>query len=560
MKIFGRKLFYKKSEIFITLLAFLLLTVCEASLFYLFKMRFYLHSCMPWVVSNGGFMITVLVLWYIYSNDWYGMDAAEHCHAHILTIAMVILSAIAWLILILGAIGSSSMFHARSRYKAVSEMVDRIEDSGDVSAFPNLLGKDNDTSNLPLIGIPEAIKKAETEMGRMPALGSQFYIMEEDVTSQSINGELCYVIPLQPKDFLKWDRKGNRGYFIVDRNNGKTTFVEDSLMTTTMAPFGDATKRIIIRYLRSIGEPGLVTEISPEVDDGGKFHYVATIYTVDGIGGMRHVKGIVEVDAATKSCQYYALDEIPEYVDRVYPEDFFEEYLRYYGGFKNGYWNSVFAKKEVQVQTADMDVLYVDGTCYYYTGFTSAGKGESSNGIMMMNSRTGEIEYHVTYGISEDKAQSVAEGLVQEKGYTASYPLLLKVGNQETYFMLMRDASENLVSYAFVSYKDYTKAAVANSLLEAQATYVKAFATDRSSSVLDEKETKTVDGKISDITSEVVDGTTIYYVKVDGNDTIFQMYSSLDIGIVFAKPGDGISIGYYDSGNAVETAVTCTLK
>ena len=116
---------------------------------------------------------------------------------------------------------------------------------------------------------------------------------------------------------------------------------------------------------------------------------------------------------------------------------------------------------------------------------------------MMMNSRTGEITYYTTYGISEEKAQGIAEGLVQEKEYTASYPLLLQVGGKETYFMLMRDKKENLVGYAFVSYKDYTKAAVSTSLLEAQANYVKALASGSNSKALDETSIAKKSGTIS---------------------------------------------------------------
>lgn len=38
-------------------------------------------------------------------------------------------------------------------------------------------------------------------MGKKPSLSSQFEIKEESVTSQSINGELCYVIPIEQLHF-----------------------------------------------------------------------------------------------------------------------------------------------------------------------------------------------------------------------------------------------------------------------------------------------------------------------------------------------------------------------
>lgn len=290
---------------------------------------------------------------------------------NILTIILMWGWILSIIVVLIGAIISSEFVKSRSYYTKVEDMVTVISDSEETSAFPNLLGENNDTSNIPLIGIPEAIKKAETEMGRFSALGSQFELRTEDMTSQSINGQLCYVIPLQPKSWLKWSDDGNQGYFIIDRNNGNTTFVEDSLVTTTEAPFGDSTQRIINNYLNDIGVSGYVTDISPEVDDEGNFHYIGTVYSIQGIGGYKTVKGVVEVDAWAKTCNYYSMDEIPEYVDRVYPESFFNDYLTYYGSYKKGFWNSILGQKGVQEQTKGSDVIYIDGVCYYYSATRS---------------------------------------------------------------------------------------------------------------------------------------------------------------------------------------------
>lgn len=463
-------------------------------------------------------------------------------------------------ILILGAFFSSDIFHAKSRYDFVANMVTVIEDSDEISAFPNLLGNNNDTSNLPLIGEPEAIKRAETEMGKIPALGSQFQINSSEITSQNINDSLMYVVPLEPKNMFKWDSEtGNYGYFIIDRNNQKTNFVETSLKTVECAPFGDNTERIIYNYLRSIHQNGRITELSPEVDEEGNFHYVATVYTTSGIEGLDKVIGIVDVNAITKECQYYSLKDVPDYVDRVYPEDFFTQYLKYYGSYKKGWWNSIIGQKEVLEQTDDYDIIYIDGVCYYYTGYTSTGKGESSNGIMLMNCRTGEIEYHITYGISEEKAQGVAEGRVQEKGYKASYPLLLNISGEETYFMLMRDENENLCGYAFVNYKDYTKAAVGDTLLATQELYIKSCLDSKSSSTLNNDSLAISKGTISSIASEVKDGNTIYYVRVNGEEQIFSFYSEIAPEIVFAKEGNNIEIEYIPSDTNVISAVTVKL-
>lgn len=480
------------------------------------------------------------------SNNGYAFSAA-------LWLITIVIFAI-WLVI---RIGSTDLFHSIDRYQYVKNMVTVIEQTDEVSAFPNLLGENNDTSNLPLIGTPEAIKRAETEMGKKPALGSQFEIKESEITSQNINGSLMYVVPLEPKSWVKWDSSGNRGYFIIDRNNGNTTYCENSLYTTEKAPFGSNAKRILNSFMKNNGINGKVTEISPEVDDEGNFFYVATVYNSTGIEGLDKVMGVIELNPYNTSCKYYPLGDIPSYIDRVFPEKLFTQYLKYYGKYAGGFWNSVIGQKNVQEPTSDFDVIYIDGVCYYYTGFTATGKGESSNGIMMMNCRTGEITYYVTYGISEARAMGVAEGRVQEKGYKAAYPLLLMVGNEETYLMIMRDANKNLVGYSFVNYKDYTKASVSEDLLSAQAEYIKACATVNSASSLNNDILKSTQGVILDIVTEVVDGSTMYYVILDSQPMkVFMFRSTLWIDILFAEDGDKLQIEYIDSDDRVISAVT----
>lgn len=481
---------------------------------------------------------------------------------------------------IIGTTGSGPLFQSRNLHSEVAAHVQEAKGE----AFPNLMGKNNDTSNLPLIGDAEAIKRAETEMGKYPALGSQFQLDKDELTSQNLNGELVYVIPLEPTDMFKWDSKeGAPGFFIVDRNSGETEFVEKAFFTTTAAPFGDNILRVVNSYLDKEGISGLTTDPSPEVDNEKNLHFITTVYNHKGFcGGYNEVFGVVDVNAHTKEAKFYSIKDIPEWVDRVIPEDFFVAYLGDYGTYKNGFWNSVFSKKDVQSMTTDSslpatdedtgkthenpktyDVVYIDGVCYYYTGWTSVGKEGASNGIMMMNSRTGDITYYPTYGISEGKAQSVVEGLVSDKGYESTYPLLLKVAGEETYFHLMRDKSENLVGYAFCSYKDYTKAAYGKSIDEAEVAYVKSLgkSAESVSAELDKAKAETAEGTIADIRSEVLDGNTIYYIKVDSvNDKIFSAHSKVNIDLVFAEKGDEIEIEYYASDSSVEAIKSCKIS
>lgn len=544
-----KKIFSLATIITSVIVILLMIWIC-----YLCKTRFYINNMLIWLLITIS-IFSIGCVGYLIESSSYQLDYEET----IITKLSLWIGGVGLAIVLLIGLFTSTMFSSKSRYQFANNLVTVIESTEDSSGFPNLLGDNNDTSNLPLIGIPEAIKKAETEMGKIPALGSQFELIESGVTTQNIKGEISYVIPLEPKSFYRWDNNGNRGYFTVDRNNGNTQFVETSLFTTEKAPFSNNAKRIANNCLNMYGVSGLVTDISPEVDDEGNFHYVATVYEKTALAGLKTVKGIVEIDAVSTKSVYYSIDEIPEYVDRVYPESFFEDYISYYGRYKKGFWNFIFGQKEVLEQTSDMDVIYIDGVCYYYTGITTAGKGESSNGIMMMDSRTGKMTLYRTYGISESKAQGVAEGKVQEKAYKASYPLPLNVAGEETFFSLMRDSNNNICGYAFVNYKDYTKSAVGENLITTQASYIKSCKTSTNANTLDNNSLTTKSGTISEITSEVISGTSIYYVRLNGSDQIYSLYSELNPKILFAKNSDKISVSFIEAESDIIAIVDVTL-
>ena len=56
-----------------------------------------------------------------------------------------------------------------------------------------------------------------------------------------------------------------------------------------------------------------------------------------------------------------------------------------------------------------------------------------------MNQRTMETRYYSIAGAEEFSAMDSAEGQVQNLGYEATFPLLLNVADEPTYFMALKD-------------------------------------------------------------------------------------------------------------------------
>ena len=67
---------------------------------------------------------------------------------------------------------------------------------------------------------------------------------------------------------------------------------------------------------------------------------------------------------------------------------------------------------------------------------------------------------------------SSAEGEVQEKGYEATFPILLNVGGHPTYFVSLKDQEGLVKQYAFVSLENYSLVGIGDTVSDAQRSYL----------------------------------------------------------------------------------------
>ena len=78
--------------------------------------------------------------------------------------------------------------------------------------------------------------------------------------------------------------------------------------------------------------------------------------------------------------------------------------------------------------TSGTNYLAMNDDVYMYTGVTSVNTDQSNIGFLLCNQRTKEAVYYEAPGAIETSAQHSAEGVVQDLGYTATFPLLLNIG------------------------------------------------------------------------------------------------------------------------------------
>ena len=236
--------------------------------------------------------------------------------------------------------------------------------------------------------------------------------------------------------------------------------------------------------------------------------------------------------------QYYELDEIPQWVDQVYDADMIINQLTYNGKYRSGYFNSIFGQKGVLAPTEGYNYLAIDDDVWLYTGMTSVVSDESNVGFVLVNLRTKEAKYYEVPGAEEYSAMESAEGQVQEKNYTATFPILLNVSDRPTYFMSLKDDAGLVKMYAFVDVQQYQIVGTGSSVDEAKADYIKKLGSENIEVTNDNPDvvTKTVEVTVSDVATAVVGGNTKYYIKTDNGTFIVDITLSSDLP--FVSSGD----------------------
>lgn len=62
---------------------------------------------------------------------------------------------------------------------------------------------------------------------------------------------------------------------------------------------------------------------------------------------------------------------------------------------------------------------------------------------------------------------------MQHLNYAATFPLLLNVGGEPTYFMALKDSAGLVKSYAMLNIEKYQNVAIGETVSECEANYIK---------------------------------------------------------------------------------------
>ncbi len=453
----------------------------------------------------------------------------------------------------LGGIAGSRAFNAMTKQQQIGE-VEEVE-------FNEMI-KQIDTSQIPIVDEALANKQADKKIGEDIALGSRIKL--GDAAIQEVNGEIMFVVPLEHTSFWKWNKnRATPGYITVSASNpNKVNFVTEldgekiNIRYQESAYFSKDLKR----HMRNEGFRNVgLTEYTFEIDDSGRPYWVVTTFENHTIFSAEEATGVVIVDAQTGETNWYSIEDTPEWVDIIQPKSFIEDQIDNWGELIHGFWNTMFGNTEMTKKTDLTLTVYVNGDCYYFTGMTSVGTDESCSGFIMVNTRNKHAQICHISGATENAAMKSAEGLVSDFGYKSTEPFPININGIATYAHGLKDEEGLLKAFAFVNVENYSIAAKGASLAEASRAYIQSVARNSSTQVVasDEAYGYTYEGKVQRISNVVEDGSTYYYLVVEGEEgKIFTASYMVSEELAVTRDGDTVQITYVDDKNGTVDIIT----
>ena len=410
---------------------------------------------------------------------------------------------------------------------------------------------------IPLLDKDSATLLGNRKMGSMVDMVSQFEV--DNIYSQiNYNDKPMRVSPLRYADAFKWltnHSKGIPAYILIDMATQDTELVklDQGIKYSTSEYFN----RNIYRHLRFHYPTYIFSELSFEIDEEGIPYWVCPVKKFNiGLFGGETIGRVVLCNAITGETIDYAIKDVPEWIDRAYSSELLIELYDYHGTLKHGFINSILGQKDCLITTDGYNYLAIDDDVWVYTGVTSITGDQSNVGFVLMNARTMETKFYESEGATEQSAMDSAEGQVQNLKYEATFPLLLNINSEPTYFIALKDNAGLVKKYAMVNVQKYQIVGIGDTVSECEEEYQKLLLKEGiQQEEADTREILTLSGAITKIAQGVVDGNSHYYLMIEGSEEIFDVSVVDLIQIIKYEVGQQITVEY-KVGSRVNTVLS----
>ncbi len=430
-----------------------------------------------------------------------------------------------------------------------------------------------DYNTIPLLDRASAALLGDRKMGSMVEFVSQFEAAG-DYTQINFQGKPVRVTPLEYASPIKWltnQAQGIPAYIMIDMTTQETECVmlEEGIKYSKSEYFN----RNIYRHLR-FNYPTYIfgDQIFFEIDEEGTPYWICPVKKFNiGLFGGETVGRVVMVNAVTGECTDYDVAEVPTWVDKVYSAELLTQLYDYSGVYVNGFLNSVLSQRGCLQTTNGYNYLAMDDDVWVYTGVTSLNADQSNVGFVLMNQRTMETRYYEVEGAIEDSAMSSAQGQVQHLGYKATFPLLLNIVDEPTYFMALKDQAGLVKMYAMVNIQKYQLVATGDTIKECEQNYrallvengiieAEEVVPEVPEIISPEIEVLSAKGTILEIYNLIVDGDSSLYVRLDDGENGTHYYwinltEGYNVAALNFRVGDMVTMSYEATDGTIRKVI-----
>lgn len=489
-----------------------------------------LHSSETWFAAL--ILLVILAALYIGRKR---PEVTELRHNKVLKGFGIVILALG-IIYLAGALLSSPIVNAKKYQQLMT--VEEGEFTEDIEELPY--------EKIPILDRDTAVILGDRKMGSMVDMVSQFDV--DDIYSQINYQDRPYrVTPLKYASIIKWFTNRSEGipaYIRINMADQTTELVqlEEGIKYTTSEHFN----RNIYRHLRFAHPTYIYGELSFEIDEEGVPYWIAPVKKFNiGLFGGETVGKVVICNAINGEMTTYDIEDVPQWIDRAYSADLLVQLFDYYGTLKHGFLNSVLSQKDCLKTTDGYNYLALDDDVWMYTGVTSVNQDQSNVGFVLSNQRTMETRYYEVEGATEAAAMSSAEGQVQNLQYKATFPLLLNISDEPTYLLSLKDSAGLVKKYAMVNVQQYQIVAIGDSIGQCEDNYLELLLGNGIKEVeQDTRKEETLTGKVTKVAQAVLEGSSHYYLMVEGSDAIFDVPVADFIDVIRVEPGMEITIEY----------------
>jgi hypothetical protein len=435
------------------------------------------------------------------------------------------------------------------------------------------------TNNMVIVSPDIATTKASQAMatGLAGQRNYSTYLRLGPATLQYVNGHMWYVFPLQ------FDGAGNKarlgavepGYIMVSAEDPNAVPVEhyDGAFSMIVS-LGGGQGSEPGRWAYDHGYSGyLLDDATLEINDQGLPFYTVTLLSPHLGWTFMAPAGVLVINAHTGQISRYGLNDVPDWVDRVYSQQMALNIANWYGKYSQAGFQGIGSSNANRFQVSGDPVMVYTGSGHpvWRMLLSSYNNDNSVSKIIELNAATGAMQIYAPQrpmGIEApvyqafDNGSGTGASLIKANHYQA-VDLTLHVLYGHLTWMVTYEPEGSNPSFVGIGFVDAYQATANNvvfgssksAALQNYLTQLAGESTANGNAPEQGGQYQTVTGTVAAIGWDITGGQKYWYITLKSDPAHVYVGTVAAVGpaLVLAQPGDQVTIRVLNVGSQEST-------